>query len=282
MPLLRGMSKFGSDTGTLVSTLEKEAIRCNMEPTLSLSWISSWSISLLISIWSDREGEAGATWTTWGLEATLNCGVWAGDRGTGDSLMLGTGIALGGVIGSFFSMMMLLLLLWAMGRSVLSRLLMNAEGLAETVGLLDSMWNLGGGLGAPEDSVWDLKTKLSRSRGNLLRRTGSLGLGDWLLMEESFAKVMLFWLLWGLHCGPVLVNRDPGEITLLIPAVSIWRSKDGMDPWLIPMDSVGMTRGPSSSEWNMFPCEENFFRAGLPKHWALNSPTLTWLWGGLV
>lgn len=64
--------------------------------------------------------------------------------------MLGTGIAPGGVIGSFFSMM---LLLWAMGRSVLSRLLMDAEGLAETVGLLDSVWNLGDGLGAPEDSV---------------------------------------------------------------------------------------------------------------------------------
>lgn len=66
--------------------------------------------------------------------------------------MLGTGIAPGGVMGSFFSIM-LLLLLWAMGRSVLSRLLMDAEGLAETVGLLDSVWNLGGGLGAPEDSV---------------------------------------------------------------------------------------------------------------------------------
>ena len=94
----------------------------------------------------------GTTWTTWGPERSCSWGLWAGEKDTGEQLISGTGIepcrgvrerGENGKKG------------WWRERGgvseELSRLLREAEGLAEVDGGLVWCWKppvlLGGGLG---------------------------------------------------------------------------------------------------------------------------------------
>lgn len=132
---------------------------------------------------------------------------------------------------------------------------------------------------ASRSGTWGLATKLSRSRGNLLSRAGSLGLGGWGLDENDGT------LPRGLEpqLGAMPAYLTPRGPAFLLPLLSeIWRSREGIEPWLTPMGSVARRVGVSTSEWKTLPCEENFFRAGLARCWGLYSLNPMGLWGGLA
>lgn len=180
----------------LVSGQEKDAILCKIKPTLSVasSTLSSKEpVTLGLDALEELEGlgRLGTTWTTWGPGRISNWRLWAGERGTGEQLISGTELELCERVGEHGECEKG----WWKGcdgmSEELSRLLREAEGLAAVDGGLIRFRRpnmlLGGGFGglglteSPSALVGEvvetLLTKLSRSKGNLLRRGVSLGLG---------------------------------------------------------------------------------------------------------
>lgn len=174
------------------AALEKEAILCKIEPTVSLASPGPSSKGRALLGVEGLDGRLEAIWTVWGPDRISIWGLWAGERGTGEQLISGTGMdpcegvgecAEKGKKG------------WCREKGgvseELSRLLREADGLAEVEGGLLRCWRptvlLGGGFGGlglmdplfavVGDAAEVLVTKLSRSKGNLLRRGISLALG---------------------------------------------------------------------------------------------------------
>lgn len=161
-----------------------------MEPTVSLASPGPSSKVRTVLGLERLKGRLEVIWTVCGPDRISMWGFWAGDSGTGEQLVSGTGMEPCGGVGELGEKGTKR---WSREKGrvseELSRLLREAEGLAGVKGGLLRCWRpppvlLGGGfmgLGLMDPLVGGIAevmfTKLSRSKGNLLRRGVSLALG---------------------------------------------------------------------------------------------------------